>query len=130
MSHNSKYSSLIDLPFVIQKDLASRDANVYNILIKDAKFYKQLTEQDKRMIKNGFKSVKVEKHGKVTSTIHYLNNRRHRDDDLPAVESDDGGKQWWRNGVRHRDNDKHAVILGNGTKYRYTNGVLGDLNKN
>lgn len=40
-----------------------------------------------------------------------------RDDDLPAVEYEDGTKIWFKNGKRHRNNDKPALISLN--KYEW-----------
>jgi len=45
----------------------------------------------------------------------------HRDDDLPAIEYEDGSLYWYRNNQRHRDNDLPAVVWANGTKMWYKN---------
>jgi hypothetical protein len=52
----------------------------------------------------------------------WVNNKKHREADLPAIEYVDGYKEWWVNGQRHRDNDKPAVYWVNGYKAWYVNG--------
>ena len=48
----------------------------------------------------------------------------HRDGDLPAVETIDGTKEWWDNGVLHRGGDCAAIEYSDGTKHWYLNGIL------
>ena len=47
----------------------------------------------------------------------WVNGKRHRDGDFPAVENVNGTKEWWFNGQRHRLNDLLAVKMeiNNGT---------------
>ena len=52
----------------------------------------------------------------------YQNDKRHRDNDQPAVIYADGEKCWFQNDKRHRNNDQPAVILANGIKQWYQNG--------
>jgi hypothetical protein len=62
----------------------------------------------------------------------YVNNRLHRDSDLPAREWDNGTKSWWINNRLHRDNyvpkgecgciRKPAIEYKNGNKEWYKNG--------
>jgi len=40
----------------------------------------------------------------------YKNNKRHRDNDLPAGIYPDGTQFWYQNGELHRDNDKPAIL--------------------
>lgn len=57
--------------------------------------------------------------------------KRHRENDLPAVEYDDGSKEWWSNGKYNRENGLPAiidVILGykayyKNNKYHRENGL-------
>lgn len=51
----------------------------------------------------------------------------HRDDDKPAIIYVGGRKEWWRNGKRHRDNDKPAIITENGVKHYYKDGIEYEL---
>ncbi len=54
----------------------------------------------------------------------------HRDYDLPAIESPDGSKAWYRNGQLHRDGDLPAIEFADGSKAWYQNGEVhreGDL---
>jgi|ERR1700722_5796037 len=57
--------------------------------------------------------------------IYYYNDldEIHRDDDLPAIETKDGGKYWVVNGRYYRVGNP-AVELSSGTKYWYFNNLL------
>ena len=69
--------------------------------------------------------VTTDMHG---TTTYWLNGKRHRDDDQPAVIKADGSEYWYRNGKIHRDNKQPAVIKADGTKYWYTDGnYIGSL---
>ena len=48
--------------------------------------------------------------------VWYHKGRRHRDNDLPAIEWANGHKEWWKEGIRHRDNDLPAIEWTNGHK--------------
>jgi hypothetical protein len=52
----------------------------------------------------------------------YLNGFIHRDDDLPAVEWEDGAKAWYQHGAYHRDNDLPSYIGGIGYKVWHQHG--------
>ena len=55
--------------------------------------------------------------------VSYLRNGKlHRDNDLPAVITEEGDQTWYKNGFKHRDNDLPAKINANGDKYWYQNG--------
>jgi|GEM_PF-5083465 len=58
------------------------------------------------------------KHG---TTLYKLNGRLHRAD-APAVEWDNGYKEWWFNGKRHRT-DGHAVEYPDGDKEWWLDGI-------
>jgi len=47
----------------------------------------------------------------------WLNNKLHREDG-PAIEWDDGGREWWFNDKRHRE-DGPAIEYADGTKEYY-----------
>lgn len=47
----------------------------------------------------------------------------HRDNDLPAVISENGTQMWFQNGKRHRDEDKPAVIYLDGAQLWFANGL-------
>lgn len=51
-----------------------------------------------------------------------MHGKFHRDGDLPAVEWDDGGKEWYQNGKIHREKDDPAIIRSNGDKEWWVNG--------
>ena len=55
----------------------------------------------------------------------FLNDEgeRHRENDLPAMEYDNGELRWYINGKCHRENGP-AIISANGTKYWYINNNL------
>jgi hypothetical protein len=53
---------------------------------------------------------------------HCIDNKRHRDNDKPAVEWSDGSKEWYQNDKLHRDNDKPAIEYSDGSKYWYLHG--------
>jgi hypothetical protein len=40
----------------------------------------------------------------------WVSGKRHREGDLPAIESDTGRLEWWVDGNRHREGGKPAVI--------------------
>jgi hypothetical protein len=67
----------------------------------------------------GWAVVPLGTHVWFSKTPHYP---LHRDDDLPAIEYADGGKEWWVNGKRHRDGDKPAVETFDGRKEWWFNG--------
>ncbi len=49
------------------------------------------------------------------------NGLSHRDNDLPAIEYDNGIKCWYQNGKLHRENDLPAIEGYDGTKCWYKN---------
>ena len=49
----------------------------------------------------------------------YVENKLHRDNDLPAVECTDGDRLWYVEGKLHRDNDLPAIEDSYGDKYWY-----------
>ena len=53
-----------------------------------------------------------------------LNDKLHREKDLPAVECANGDKYWYINGELHRDNGLPAVDEVNGDKCWYVHGKL------
>jgi len=57
------------------------------------------------------------------ATVYLKNGLRHRDNDLPAVECDNGSKEWWVNGQLHRDNDLPAIEYITGRKEWWVNGT-------
>ncbi|MFA5024180.1 MAG: hypothetical protein WC523_04450 [Patescibacteria group bacterium] len=65
--------------------------------------------------------MKDGKHIDEYGTIrYYLNNQFHREDG-PAIEWDNGDKEWWLNDQLHRE-DGPAVEYADGTKYWCLNG--------
>jgi hypothetical protein len=46
----------------------------------------------------------------LRSQCWYKNGKIHRDNDLPAIISQNGYKGWYKNGQLHRDNDLPAVM--------------------
>jgi hypothetical protein len=61
-------------------------------------------------------------------TYYYIDNKRHRDNDKPAIEYANGTKAWYQNGKVHRDNDNPAIILSDGSKSWYQNDKLHRYN--
>ena len=51
----------------------------------------------------------------------WLNDKRHRDNGLPAIEYVDGSKLWWLNGKQHRENGLPAIEYVDGTKSWWLN---------
>lgn len=49
------------------------------------------------------------KHIKYGGWHHYVNGKRHQDDDLPTIEWNNGDKQWYKNGKLHRRNGLPAI---------------------
>lgn len=58
----------------------------------------------------------------------YLHGKRHRDNDLPAVENANGDKAWYVDGRRHRDNGLPAIERADGRKYWYVHGQRIKIN--
>ena len=58
----------------------------------------------------------------INCHIYKLFDKRHRDNDLPAIIYPSGGKEWYQYGKCHRDEDKPAVIYADGIKLWYKNG--------
>jgi len=63
----------------------------------------------------------------IYNTTFFTNDKIHRgsplnDEDLPAIEYDDGKKVWYRNGKIHRGKDLPAVEHGDGEKGWWVNG--------
>jgi len=52
----------------------------------------------------------------------FQNGKLHRNNDLPAVIWSDGRQWWYQNGKRHRDNNLPAIVYRNGDQYWYCNG--------
>jgi hypothetical protein len=67
------------------------------------------------MIKNG-------RYEETNNVRWYLNGQLHRDNDLPAIEWNDGDKYWYQHGQLHRENDLPAYIIIGGNKYWYQHG--------
>jgi hypothetical protein len=55
-------------------------------------------------------------------TWYNANWDRHRDNDLPAMELSDGGKEWYVNGKYHRLGGLPALERAGGSKYWYIYG--------
>ena len=62
----------------------------------------------------------IKRRGYVVTRVYrieyYIDNKRHRDDDKPAIEFSDGTKKWYQNDELHRDNDRPAIEDADGTK--------------
>ena len=56
------------------------------------------------------------------------NGNCHRDNDLPAIEYNNGNKWWFKNGKLHRDGDLPAIKWFHNNKYWYKNGYRYYLN--
>jgi hypothetical protein len=56
------------------------------------------------------------------SLCYYIDNKRHRDNDKPAREYENGSKEWYQNGKIHRDNDRPAFEFPYSKKEWYQNG--------
>ena len=54
----------------------------------------------------------------------YVNDKLHRENDLPAIVHANGDKEWFVHGLRHRDNDLPAVVDVNGGREWYVHGNL------
>jgi len=67
--------------------------------------------------KETFTGVVKDKYNNIT---YYVNGKLHREN-APAVEWDDGGKDWYLNGKRHRT-DGPSTEAANGDKAWYLNG--------
>lgn len=52
----------------------------------------------------------------------YQHGRLHRDHDLPALIDSDGSQGWYQHGNLHRENGRAAVINADGTQFWYKNG--------
>lgn len=55
---------------------------------------------------------------------YYKNGKLHRDNDLPAIEYENGDKLWYIDGELHRENDKPAAVFKNGVCKWYKHGKL------
>ena len=62
-------------------------------------------------------------------TLWKLNDKLHREDDLPAVEYKNGDRIWYKDGQRHRDGDLPAVEYIDGYRAWYKNNKLHRYNK-
>ncbi len=49
--------------------------------------------------------------------------KKHRDNDLPAIISSTGTQWWFQYGKKHRDNDLPAIIRTDGKQAWYKNGI-------
>ena len=66
-------------------------------------------------------NVKVFENG---TTDWFLNGRRHRENDLPAIEWANGTNQWWVDHKLHREDGFPAIEWADGSKEWWVNGVL------
>lgn len=57
--------------------------------------------------------------------VWYQDDQIHRDDDLPAIEFDDGEKRWYQYGKLHRQKGP-AIIVANGRSYWFLDGIEVD----
>ena len=46
----------------------------------------------------------------------WIDDKRHRENNLPAVEKANGDKEWWVNGKRYRDNNLPTIERADGSK--------------
>lgn len=53
----------------------------------------------------------------------YVHGKLHRDGDLPAIVWAGGDQEWWQHGKRHRDGDLPAKIYKDGTQEWWLHGV-------
>lgn len=104
------HKSFFDLPQNILIDMSQYNSSIYGALLCDPRFVKQLSEQDKVNIKNQYKTIIKDDRGTIR---YYLNGKKHRDDDEPAVICKDGTLKWYKNGKKHRDGDKPAFVCKN-----------------
>jgi len=58
----------------------------------------------------------------IEQRVWLLNGNIHREDGLPAIEYNDGTKEWWVNDSRHRE-DGPAIVHSNGTRSWWLNDV-------
>jgi len=68
----------------------------------------------------GNSKVSTDEYGTVR--WHNEKGQLHRDGPLPAVEKENGTKEWYQNGQLHRDNDLPAIEGGNGLKQWWIRG--------
>jgi hypothetical protein len=61
---------------------------------------------------------------RIDYIVYNIDNKRHRDNDKPALECANGSKAWYQNGKLHRDNDKPAMEWADGAKEWLQNGKL------
>ena len=53
----------------------------------------------------------------------YRNGKRHRDNDMPAIEYANGTKAWFRGSKLHRDGELPAIEYADGTNSWFRNGI-------
>jgi hypothetical protein len=68
-------------------------------------------------------TIKEEQDSYSSYTAYLKNGQLHREDG-PAVEHDNGTKEWFKNGLRHRDGDLPAIEHYDGTKVWFQNGQI------
>ena len=135
------------LPFQICLQFAENVDDWYNLclVLSNLNRYHSLCKYHKiiidyyTVIKKSDIEVMYEIKGRVENRLHreddlpaieyingtkywYKNGKLHRENDLPAVEYNNGTKEWYKNGKQHRDNDLPAVEYNDGRKYWYKNG--------
>jgi len=76
-------------------------------------------------IRTFYKSTKINTMIENTrgTKFWFQNGKRHRDNDLPAIEHSNDDKEWYINGELHRENDLPAVEFSNGDNEWYKNGI-------
>ena len=92
----------------------------YLWLAMTCKKFSQIIRKLRRNFLNKF--TMINDNGNYTS--YELNGKLHRENDKPALEWENGDKEWWVNGKCHRENDKPAIEWVYGGKEWYVNGKL------
>ena len=77
--------------------------------------------QQKNIKLNLLKTYKIDRFG---TQFWYRNNKKHRDNDLPAEIHADGSQYWYQNGKYHRDNDMPSLIHATGRKVWFQNDLI------
>ena len=112
-----------------------KDCIVDMICIKECPMFEvdlqRLQKDEEVYLKRCMNNIKSESY-QISRTIKveishkyiwwYKKNKRHRDNDQPAIIDYNGCKYWYKDGDQHRDNDQPAEINYNGAKEYYKNG--------
>lgn len=115
MWHQKSEFVVASRPWTVKRHIETRwkncppDLYFFSLLRDEGIFFQTLED---KLHRDGDLPAVVRADG---TQLWYQNGKLHRDGDMPAVVTAGGTREWFQKGQRHRDGDKPAVVLADGT---------------